>query len=302
MAKAPGKRGLFWGAWIGPQLTGTQPPWDMSAVSHFEQQTGQGPLDDPVRRPLRRLLGTRPARFYDFPDQEMESDPQLRRSPVPQLELAGDAVDHGPAQPDFQLSDVISGTLRRLHPQLRRRRRRHGVTPTSCASTGSRTATGSPGARASTAISQANSSPPGATCTTSSPRSAPPTRPGSGAPTSTSTSSPRSRSFYPGDEYVDWSCLDGYNWAKARSQPAALEELRPDLRLQLPPGGDRRSPRTSRCCSARSPRAAGSRAKARWIRKMFTDLHTRVPPRARPDLVRPGAAGGLLAAGELAAR
>ena len=66
----------------------------------------------------------------------------------------------------------------------------------------------------------ASTSPPGATSTTSSPRSAPPTSPGSGAPTSTSTASltPLGE-LYPGDAYVDWTGLDGFNWGKRRGSP-----------------------------------------------------------------------------------
>src|SRR5947199_3529398 len=32
-----GPNSVYWGGWIGDQLTGTQAPWDMSAVSKFEQ-------------------------------------------------------------------------------------------------------------------------------------------------------------------------------------------------------------------------------------------------------------------------
>src|SRR3954471_18116656 len=31
------QRPTYWGAWIGPQLTGNQPPWDMSAVGRFSE-------------------------------------------------------------------------------------------------------------------------------------------------------------------------------------------------------------------------------------------------------------------------
>src|SRR5215471_9895085 len=36
-----GSRPIYWGAWIGSQLTGSQAPWDMNAVSAFEALTGK---------------------------------------------------------------------------------------------------------------------------------------------------------------------------------------------------------------------------------------------------------------------
>ena len=50
--------------------------------------------------------------------------------------------------------------------------------------------------------------------------------------------------LYPGDAYVDWTCLDGFNWGKT-AQLGRLADLQPGLQLHLQ--ADRsRSPRTSR--------------------------------------------------------
>jgi Glycosyl hydrolase family 26 len=35
-------RPLYWGAWIGPQLTGEEAPWDMDAATQFEERVGRG--------------------------------------------------------------------------------------------------------------------------------------------------------------------------------------------------------------------------------------------------------------------
>jgi hypothetical protein len=35
-------RSLYWGAWIGPQLTGEEAPWDMEAARQFEVRIGRG--------------------------------------------------------------------------------------------------------------------------------------------------------------------------------------------------------------------------------------------------------------------
>ena len=55
-----------------------------------------------------------------------------------------------------------------------------------------------------------------------------------------------SPSYYPGDAYVDWTCLDGYNWANNRANTPALDELRRNLRRQLLDDHQQASPRTSR--------------------------------------------------------
>ena len=41
--------------------------------------------------------------------------------------------------------------------------------------------------------------------------------------------------LYPGDEYVDWTCLDGFNWGK-HPQLGRLAELRQGLPLHLQAG------------------------------------------------------------------
>ncbi|HET9729811.1 MAG TPA: glycosyl hydrolase [Acidimicrobiia bacterium] len=42
-APTPSGHALYWGAWIGSQFTGTQPPWDMTAVSAFASRAGKPP-------------------------------------------------------------------------------------------------------------------------------------------------------------------------------------------------------------------------------------------------------------------
>ena len=119
----------------------------------------------------------------------------------------------------------------------RRRDRRHATTPTSPSSPTRSAGLGPPllpplqlgderqlvplVGEASTATTRANTSPPGATSMTSSPPSARPTPPGSGArtPTRTSAGSGTSRRSTRGIDYVDWTCMDGYNWGKTPVNP-----------------------------------------------------------------------------------
>ena len=39
---APGAKSFLWGAWIGPQFTGSEPPWNWQAVKDFEARNARG--------------------------------------------------------------------------------------------------------------------------------------------------------------------------------------------------------------------------------------------------------------------
>jgi hypothetical protein len=64
------KRSLYWGAWIGSQLTGAQPPWDMGAVSSFEARFGKGLSTIQFGMPFADC-SVSPCSFYPFPSKEM---------------------------------------------------------------------------------------------------------------------------------------------------------------------------------------------------------------------------------------
>ena len=89
--------------------------------------------------------------------------------------------------------------------------------------------------------SPASTSPPGATSTTSSPRSAPTNVTWVWCPNVDPTGklTPPGR-LYPGDAYVDWTCLDGYNWGKRADSPAG--RVRPDLPRDLQAGRQKIAP------------------------------------------------------------
>jgi len=97
---------LYWGATIGSQLTGAQAPWDMSAVSKFEELT---------RKPLSLVqffqpfadCGSSPCSFYDFPTSPMESIRQ--HGAIPVLSWSSQSIPSSLNEPEFQLSDVIEG-------------------------------------------------------------------------------------------------------------------------------------------------------------------------------------------------
>jgi mannan endo-1,4-beta-mannosidase len=98
---------LYWGAWVGDQLTGDEAPWDMGAVEKFEGMAGKqaslinfsSPFADCSRNPCS---------FYKFPQAEME---RIRsHGSIPLFSWASQATPASLDQPDFQLADVIAGS------------------------------------------------------------------------------------------------------------------------------------------------------------------------------------------------
>jgi len=97
---------LYWGAWIGDQLTGTDAPWDMSAVSKFEAMTGKSASLINFSSPFADCSKS-PCSFYDFPSAEMEGIRQ--HGSIPFFSWGSQATPASLNEPDFQLSDVIAG-------------------------------------------------------------------------------------------------------------------------------------------------------------------------------------------------
>jgi hypothetical protein len=96
---------LFWGATIGSHLTGTQAPWDMSAVSKFEQDAGKSASAVQFFQPFANCNPG--CSFYRFPGTPMES---IRsHGSIPVLSWSSQSIPSSLNEPDFQLSDVISG-------------------------------------------------------------------------------------------------------------------------------------------------------------------------------------------------
>jgi hypothetical protein len=98
---------LYWGAWIGSQLTGTEGPWDMGAVSKLEGMVGKGASIVNFSSPFADCSKS-PCSFYKFPKTEMEG---IRsHGSMPFFSWASQSTPAGLDQPNFQLADVIAGT------------------------------------------------------------------------------------------------------------------------------------------------------------------------------------------------
>jgi Glycosyl hydrolase family 26 len=97
---------LYWGAWIGDQLTGTEAPWDLNAIERFEGLAGKDASVINFSSPFADCSRA-PCNFYEFPEAEMES---IRaHGSIPFFSWASQSTPATLDQPDFQLSDVIEG-------------------------------------------------------------------------------------------------------------------------------------------------------------------------------------------------
>jgi hypothetical protein len=96
---------LFWGATIGSHITGNQAPWDMSAVSRFEQGTGKSASAVQFFQPFAYCNPD--CSFYRFPTTPMDS---IRsHGSIPVLSWSSQSIPWSLNEPDFQLGDVIDG-------------------------------------------------------------------------------------------------------------------------------------------------------------------------------------------------
>jgi hypothetical protein len=98
---------LYWGASIGDQLSGNQPPWDMGALSQFEGMTGKGLSMVHFMAPFAQCTSSN-CSYYDFPTKEMEGIRQ--HGSIPFFSWSSQSIPSSLDEPNFQLSDVIAGT------------------------------------------------------------------------------------------------------------------------------------------------------------------------------------------------
>jgi Glycosyl hydrolase family 26/Bacterial Ig domain len=105
-APAPGTAApIYWGATVGIHLTGTQPPWDMAGLDVFEEEVHKKVSMLNFFQPFANCNPT--CSFYGFPKTPLESIRQ--RGAIPVLSWSSQSIPSSKVEPDFQLSDVISG-------------------------------------------------------------------------------------------------------------------------------------------------------------------------------------------------
>jgi beta-mannanase len=77
--------------------------------------------------------------------------------------------------------------------------------------------------------------------------------------------------LYPGDDYVDWSCIDGYNWGHNPTNPVPWMSFEKIFTSTYHRIVRRIAPRKPMILAEFASTGNGQR-KSRWIRRMFKDL------------------------------
>jgi hypothetical protein len=110
LTAGPASASVYWGASVGPQYTGEQAPWDMDAVGALESAVGKEASIVHYFSPFADCT-TDPCEFKGFDVQAM--DLIRDHGSIPMLSWASQATAHGLGtgnQPYFQLRDVLDGT------------------------------------------------------------------------------------------------------------------------------------------------------------------------------------------------
>jgi hypothetical protein len=102
----PSSSSLYWGATIGSHLTGDQAPWDMSAVARFEEEAGKRLSLVQFFQPFSHCTSSG-CSFYGFPTTPLEN--VRLHGAIPVLSWSSQSIPSSLNEPDYQLSDLIAG-------------------------------------------------------------------------------------------------------------------------------------------------------------------------------------------------
>lgn len=263
----------YWGAEIGDQLTGVQPPWDMNAVTKFEQMAGKPLSLVHFAAPFANCYSS-PCTFYGFPTGEMQTIRQ--HGSIPFFSWASQSIPASPSQPDFQLADVTAGTY---DPYIRNwataaknwgrpfflrfnfemngdwfqwSERQNGNNP------GDYVAAWRHVHDIFTSVGARNAS--WVWCPYVDPKN-----------TLQSLAT-----LYPGDSYVDWTCLDGYNWGPNANPPRVWRSFDYLFKPSYQQIVNTIAPSKPLLIGEIASTEHGG-SKAGWITNMFTQLATNYP-------------------------
>jgi len=211
---------IYWGAQIGRQFTGVQAPWDMSALSEFESTVGKSASLVAFYSPFADCNRV-PCEFFGFPGVPMENI--RRHGAIPFFSWSSSAATKDEVrQPAFSLSRVLDGTYDSFIKGFAENAREWGHPfflrfnwemngfwfPWGAGVNGNKKGESVSAWRHVHDIFTAV-----------------------GANNATWVWCPNIalakrlqnlRQFYPGNRYVDWTCLDGFNWGRTANSPGWL--------------------------------------------------------------------------------
>jgi hypothetical protein len=264
------QRPLYWGAWIGDQFTGEEPPWDMSAVSQFESHVHKGlsliefsvPFSDCSKSPCAN---------YEFPVEQMQNVRDYGAIPFLSWnsgssggnDLSGNQLaEINAGHYDAYIREFATAARDWGHPFFLRFN--WGMNgnwfPWSEGVGGNESGEyvaawrrvhdlfAAVGATNATWVWCAYADPQ---------RQLEPIRP-----------------FYPGNAYVDWTSLDAFNWGKNEANPKPWRTFDQLFRGPYEEIVKKIAP-TKPMLLAEMASGGGAKAKSRWIREMFEQIATR---------------------------
>jgi hypothetical protein len=260
-------RPLYWGAWIGPHLTGEEAPWDMSAARRFEGEVGHGLSLLQFSAPFADCSGGS-CEFYGFPTREMA---KIRsHGAIPLFSWNSGASGADPSR--FQLKDLRRGRYDSHIRGFARAARQWGHPfflrfnwemngdwfPWGAGVNGNRQWEFKAAWRHVHRIFSR-----------------------AGARNVSWVWCPYARDeplrpFYPGGRYVDWTCLDGYNWGPDSPEPAPWRSFREIFAPAYRRIARHIAPRKPMLIAETASIGDGA-AKARWVRGMFRSLRNGFP-------------------------
>ncbi|HEU5254028.1 MAG TPA: glycosyl hydrolase [Solirubrobacterales bacterium] len=104
--RTSGRRPILWGALVSDQLTGHQAPWDMGGPRKLEAMLGKRMSLLHFMAPFAHCSDSG-CGFYRFPAEEMQT---IRsHGAIPFFSWSSQSIPSSEAQPDYQLGDVIAG-------------------------------------------------------------------------------------------------------------------------------------------------------------------------------------------------
>ena len=101
-----GQPAVYWGAWVGPQITGTAAPWDMNALADFERQAGKNVSVIHFSSPFANCSSS-PCTPYDFPTPQF--DTVRNYGAIPFFSWGTESLPTSGNQSAYNLPSIING-------------------------------------------------------------------------------------------------------------------------------------------------------------------------------------------------
>jgi hypothetical protein len=263
----------YWGGWIGSQLTGTEAPWDMNAVASFEQMAGKPISLLHFSSPFANC-STTPCSYYAFPWTPFNN---IRaHGSIPFFSWGSESIPGSLNEPDFQLADVTGGAYDSYIRAFATRAREWGH-PFFLRFDWEMNGNWFPWSE------QANGNGPGQYVAAW--RHVHDIFASVGATNATWVWCPyvdpnstlqSLGSLYPGDAYVDWTCLDGYNWGPNATPPRTWRSFNYLFNSTYHQITDTIAPSKPILVGETASSEYGG-SKAGWIHNMFEWLPTEFP-------------------------